>query len=127
MKLQSRLMRLTLVSLALVGTAFVLAFAALVVIVGSAVAFSASTGGVWQHFLDRLAPMAYFAAGAYVAGGLIAIVNALATPQGIWVKSVVVGSIGGGLVTLLNPPLARLLLAMSNPVLSLLGKALLNK
>lgn len=127
MKLSRRVTRFIFVSLGLIGLVFALAFWALVIILGSAVAFSGSTGSAWSSFLDRLAPAAYFMAGAVVTGAFVAIANAVATTQGMWVKTVIASSAVGGLFTVLNPSIARLLLQLSNPVMSLLGKVFLNR
>ncbi|WP_124222745.1 hypothetical protein [Tibeticola sediminis] len=127
MPIISRLKRLLLVLLLLGGAAIVFAFAFFVAVVGSAIAFSGSTGTAHQSFLNSLAPFVGFAAGAIAFGGLVAILNAVLVPKGVWAKSIAASSVFGGLAAALNPAIAKALLSLFLPVLGFVGKAVLSK
>ena len=123
----ARLRRLLFALLFLSGIAIAFAFAFFVVLIGSAVAFSGSTGNAHQSFFNSLAPYIGFAVGAIVAGGGVALVNAVSVPEGVWSKSIAVSALLGGLVSALNPLVAKALVAILLPVLALVGKAILSK
>ena len=127
MQLPPRLTRVLLVLLGLVGIVIALSFVCLVVVVGSAIAFSGTSGGAWRGFMDSLAPVANFAAGAVALGGVAAIINAAITIHGYSTWVIVAGAIFGGTITLLAPAFASALLSLAKPALVLIGKVFLNK
>ncbi|HEY0687308.1 MAG TPA: hypothetical protein VGD45_33565 [Steroidobacter sp.] len=127
MDIAVRIKRVLITSAVLLGAVVAFCFVGLLVIVGSAIAFSGSTGSAWRAFLQSLAPLAHFGAGAVAAGGLVALVSAAAASHGLWARSIAAGSVVGGIVSVLIPPLGNALLSLSNPILAVLGKVFLNK
>lgn len=121
-----RLKRVVITFASLLGAVVMWAFAILIFAVGSAIAFSGSSGSAHQGFLDSLAPVFFFISGAIASGGLVALVNAATTEQGLWVKSIAASSVLGGIITALNPAVAKALFSLLAPVLSLLGRVFLN-
>ena len=121
-----RLKRVLITFAFLLSAVIMVAFATLVFAVVSGIAFSGSTGSAHQGFLDSLAPVLFFISGAIAFGGLVALVNAAATKQGLWVKSIAASSALGGIFAALNPTVAKNLFSLLTPALSLLGKVLFN-
>ncbi|MCS0509847.1 hypothetical protein ACS6OZ_23935 [Enterobacter hormaechei subsp. steigerwaltii] len=126
MQMLVRLKRVVITLAILLSAVVMCAFAILVFSVGSAIAFSGSTGSTHQGFLDSLAPVFFFISGAIAFGGLVALVNAAMTKQGLWVKSIAASSVLGGLFTAFNPAVAKAIFSLLTPVFSLLGKVFLN-
>lgn len=127
MRFSTRLKRLLLTLLLIAGIAIAFGFAFFVVYIGSAIAFSGSTGAAHQSFFNNLAPFVGFATGAIALGGLVSLVNAVSTTEGAWSKSIALSALLGGLVSAFNPPVAKALLSLFLPVLSLVGSAVISK
>lgn len=71
MKVSPRVKRVLLTLLIVFGVIVALSILSLTVVVGSAIAFSGSTGDAWESFLRSLIPIARFAAGAVAIGVLL--------------------------------------------------------
>ena len=122
-----RVKRLLLVVGALVLLAVVLSFVAVIIVVGSAVAFSGSSSEAMQAFLNRLTPVAVFVAGAFAGGGIMALASAVASERGVWVKSIASASVGVGVAAVLNSLLAKELLWLATPAVSVVAKLILQR
>ena len=72
-----------------------------------------------------MAPAVAFLGGAWVFGGMLAILSAAFASGRIWYKSVVAVAIVGGLATVLSPPLQNWLAAQAAPANAFMKKIML--
>ncbi len=106
----------------LCGGAAGLCFAAFVVVVITAIAFSGSTGSAWQGFLPRLSPLARFAAGAFLAAGTGGVINAIADAHEWATRTIFNAALLGGLAAMRIPPIGDLALSAAAAAFHLFGQ-----
>lgn len=99
----------------LVVLAFATLFFAYAFLLLTGVAFHASTGRAHAQFVQPFIPIAYFAVGALVAGGMLALVNALVSPRPFWFKSIAAGALFGGLYLAIHPTHGPRLVGLAAP------------
>lgn len=103
-----RLLRLTLATLVGAVLIFTTVFASYVLFIGSAIAFSGSTGDRNSAFVSRFIPLVHFVGGAVSAGVVATLANAVLAARGWWVGLIIVAA-------LLNARLADSLLVLAQP------------
>jgi hypothetical protein len=127
MNLLVRLARLLAVCGLVVAWVFILAFAGMVLMVAIGIFSSGSTGSEADVRMQALLPAAHFFAGMIVFGGMLAAVNAVATPSGVWAFALILTAVVGGFVAMLVPAAGQQLLELANPVFRLVGSMLFSK
>lgn len=62
----------------------------------TALAFTAAGGRAADKFLENFVPVGYFLQGAIACGGLVAIISAICAADGLWLGTILVAAIIGG-------------------------------
>ncbi|MGH8050351.1 MAG: hypothetical protein ACREPB_06820 [Arenimonas sp.] len=127
MQLGRRLLRVFIVVIAMLVLPIIF-YAALflLVVVVSISQIGQNSGNAGPDFIASLSPVGYFFAGLIPGGGFVALLNALATPKGWWLKTIFISAILGGLVVATVDGLGDALLSISAPFLAIAASILKN-
>ena len=111
---------LTLLALAAAGFgALVFAFGFLLL---TMVLFAGSTGAAHHRFVAHFFPIAHFAEGAFIAGGAVALLNAIVAPRPFWLRSMLGAAAFGGLFLVVSPSVGDRIAELAVPVMTALVK-----
>lgn len=129
LELAARLKRLFVVTASVFGVALA-GYVALTVlsllIVFLYFPFSGGSGRGLNPFMDYIFnPLIAFCGGALAFGGIAAIVSAVVASGRLWLKTIAIVAVVGGLITAMSPPLQGWLSMQVAPILDLLKKLLL--
>lgn len=86
----------------------------------TAVAFTAAGGRAADKFLEHFVPVGYFLQGAIACGGLVAIVSAICATDGLWLGTILVAAIIGGVCAAAIPSIGADLTRVLDLVYALL-------
>jgi hypothetical protein len=81
--------------------------------------FFGGAAGDASRFVGRLAPIAYFAGGALIAGGAIALLNAIVAPKPHWLVSIFAAAVVGGLAAAWVPAVGHALINVAMPIFAM--------
>ena len=101
-------------ALAISGVFVIYAF-----LLATRVGFFGSAGREARQFLGHLLPLVQFAGGALVAGGAIALVNAIVAPRPRWSAWIAAAALAGGLSAALVPRLGQSLANVAMPLFAM--------
>jgi hypothetical protein len=104
------LMIVALLAIAFVGLVVYKAF-----LIATMLPFIGSSGAAYEEFMRPVIPLGYFVEGAYLCGGAVALVNAIATPRHFWVKSIAMSAVVGGSIAAITPNLGHRLTGLAEP------------
>jgi hypothetical protein len=82
------------------------------------VAFAASTGAAYERFISHFLPIAHFAAGAFLAAGAVALLNAMVAPRPFWLRSMLGAAALGGVFLLVRPSVGDRVTRLAVPVMT---------
>lgn len=118
-----RTLRLTVAWGAVAGALCVAYFGYQVAILASMILGAGASGGAGM-VLELFRPVGHFALGSIAVGGIIATVNALASNNQYWTKSLLFGTAAGGTAAVNWPLVGDYLFSLSCPPLTWLGQGL---